>query len=125
MAIFKAPKITTIQRLDLLLDVSELVYDIDQQAFYGGDGITVGGNPIGSNSGFIVERIEITEQNIIDKYVFLTRSPLIPSGVTVDMEGGIKQVNGVDYQITGNKLSWDGLGLDGFIDDTDVLLVQY
>jgi len=125
MAIFKAPKITTIQRQELLLDASELVYDIDQQAFYGGDGFTVGGNPIGTNSGFIFERIQITQQNLIDKYIFLPTSPIIPGSVIVDMEGGIKQVNGVDYQVIGNKLTWEGLGLDGFIDDTDVLLVQY
>lgn len=125
MAIFKAPKITTIQRQQLLLDTSELVYDIDQNAFYGGDGVTIGGNLIGANSGYGFEEIPIIQQNLIDKYVILAQTPLIPSAVIVDMVGGIRQVNGVDYQIIGNKLTWEGLGLEGFIDDTDVLLVQY
>jgi hypothetical protein len=48
----------------------------------------------------------------------------LPNSVVVDMEGEIKEVNGVDYQVIGNKLMWDGLGLDGFINNTDVLLVQ-
>ena len=54
MAIFKAPKVTTAQRNTLILEVSELVYDMDQKAFYGGDGSTPGGFLVGESSGFIV-----------------------------------------------------------------------
>lgn len=126
MAIFKVPKITTIQRQVLLLDISELVYDIDENAFYGGDGVTIGGNLIGgSGLGYILDRIEITQQDITNKYVTLSQTPSTPNNVILDMEGGIKQNNGIDYVVMGNILSWDGLGLDGFIDETDVLLIQY
>jgi hypothetical protein len=125
MAIFKAPKVTTNQRQTLVLEVSELVYDLDQKAFYGGDGATPGGFLIGETSGFIVEKIELTPQDIQHKHVTLAQTPLVPSAVVINLEGGISQINGIDYEIIGNKISWSELGLDGFLDDTDVLIVQY
>jgi hypothetical protein len=125
MAIFKAPKLTTVQRNNLVLEVSELVYDLDQKAFYGGDGSMAGGFLVGATAGFIIETIELTQQNINDKFVTLAQTPLISSAVIVTPEGGISQVNGVDYSIVGNKLSWENLGLDGFLDNTDVLIIQY
>jgi hypothetical protein len=125
MAIFKAPKVTTNQRQTLVLEVSELVYDLDQKAFYGGDGATPGGFLIGETSGFIVEKIELTPQDIANKFVTLAQTPLVPSAVVITLEGGISQVNGIDYEVNGNQISWSELGLDGFLDDTDVLIVQY
>lgn len=125
MAIFKAPKVTTNQRQGLVLEVSELVYDLDQKAFYGGDGNTPGGFLIGEASGFIVENIELTQQDIENKFVTLAQTPLVPSAVVINLEGGISQINGIDYTVDGNKISWSELGLDGFLDDTDVLIIQY
>ena len=125
MAIFKAPKITTIQRNALVLEGSEVVYDVDQKAFYGGDGTTSGGFPIGANAGSISQRIELTGIDINNKFVTLASTPLISSAVVVTVEGGITQAYGVDYTVVGNQLRWNGLGLDNFLDETDVLLVQY
>jgi hypothetical protein len=125
MAIFKAPKLTTMQRSNLVLEVSELVYDVDKKAFFGGDGSNPGGFPVGATSGFVVENIELTPQNILDKFVTLRLTPLIPSAVIVTPEGGIPQVNGVDFEIIDNKVSWKDKGLDGFLDNTDVLIIQY
>lgn len=125
MAIFKTPRATTLQRTGLTLEVGEIVYDIDQNVFYGGNGSSLGGFLIGASSGFLYRRIELTAQNIIDKFVTLPDSPLIPSSVFLTIEGGIPQINGIDYEVIGNKISWDGLGLDNFLDDTDVLLVLY
>lgn len=125
MAIFKAPKLTTVQRNNLVLEVSELVYDVDKKAFFGGDGNNPGGFPVGATSGFVVENIELTLQNISDKFVTLKQTPLIPSAVIVVPEGGIPQINGVDFEIIGNKVSWKDKGLDGFLDNTDVLIIQY
>jgi hypothetical protein len=83
-------------------------------------------NTVNNSSFFyILDRIEITQQDITNKYVTLSQTPSTPNNVILDMEGGIKQNNGIDYVVMGNILSWDGLGLDGFIDETDVLLIQY
>lgn len=125
MAIFKAPKLTTAQRNSLVLEVSELVYDVDKKAFFGGDGNNLGGFPVGATAGFIVENIELTQQNIDDGFVTLQQTPLISSAVILTPEGGIPQINGIDYEIIGNKISWKGKGLEGFLDNTDVLIVQY
>jgi hypothetical protein len=125
MAIFKAPKLTTQQRNNLVLEVSELVYDIDKKAFFGGDGNNLGGFPVGANSGFVVEIIELTSQDIENGFVTLKQTPLVPDAVIVTPEGGIPQVNGVDFQVINNKVSWKNKGLDGFLDNTDVLIIQY
>ena len=125
MAIFKTPRATTAQRTGLLLQDAEIVYDTDQKVFYGGNGTLLGGFLIGSSSGFIYRRIELTSQNISDKFVTLPETPLVPNSVFLTIEGGIPQINGIDYIVTGNILSWDGLGLDEFLDDTDVLLLLY
>lgn len=125
MAIFKAPKVTTVQRSVLTLEVSELVYDIDQKAFYGGDGVTQGGFLIGEASGFIVDKIELTQEDINNKFVTLSQTPLVYDAVMVNIDGGIPQINGIDFVVDGNKISWSGLGLDGFLEETDVLIVQY
>jgi hypothetical protein len=125
MAIFKAPKVTTAQRNTLILEVSELVYDMDQKAFYGGDGSTPGGFLVGESSGFIVEQIDLTQDDINNKYVTLTQTPLVPDAVILNIDGGIPQINGIDFIIQGNKISWSDLGLDGFLEETDVLIIQY
>jgi hypothetical protein len=122
MAMFKAPKVTTAQRNTLILEVSELVYDIDQKAFYGGDGVKAGGFLIGEGG---LELIELTPEDINNKFVTLSQAPLVPDAVVLNIDGGIPQINGIDYIIQGNKISWNDLGLDGFLDDTDVLIVQY
>ena len=125
MAIFKAPKVTTAQRNTLTLEVSELVYDIDQKAFYGGDGTTIGGFLIGETSGFVVDTIDLTQGDINNKFVTLSQTPLVPDAVILNIDGGIPQIKGIDFIIQGNKISWNGLGLDGFLEETDVLIIQY
>jgi hypothetical protein len=125
MAIFKAPKITSVQRNSLVLEGSEVVYDVDQKAFYGGDGTTSGGFPIGANAGSIYQRIELTQEDINNKFVTLASTPLISSAVIVTPEGGIAQAYGIDFIVVGRQLRWNNLGLDNFLDESDVLLVQY
>lgn len=125
MAIFRVPRITTTQRLGLLMDVGEIVYDTDQKVFYGGDGIVPGGFLIGQSAGSIIEIVTLTQDDIDAKQVTLNTTPLSPSTVIVTPEGGIPQINGIDYTIAGNILSWDGLGLDGFLEVNEVLIVQH
>lgn len=125
MAIFRVPRITTAQRERLVLLSSEVVFDLDLKKYFGGDSSTLGGFLIGSNLGFRFERIEITEEHIQNKQVILEGTPFNPTAVNLTFEKGLPQVYGIDFTIQGRVLSWDGKGLDGFIDDTDVLLVQY
>ncbi len=122
MAIFKAPKLTALQRKELVLEVSELVYDIDNKAFYGGDGSTLGGFLVSGSGG---ETIELNQQDIDNKFVTLAQTPLVSSAVSLTIDGGIPQINKVDFKVDGNRISWSELGLDGFLEETDVLIIQY
>lgn len=122
MAIFKAPKLTALQRKELVLEVSELVYDVDNKAFYGGDGSTLGGFLV---SGSAAETIELNQQDIDNKFVTLAQTPLVSSAVSLTIDGGIPQINNVDFRVDGNRISWSELGLDGFLEETDVLIIQY
>jgi hypothetical protein len=125
MAIFKVPRITTEQRQGVILQIGEIVYDVDQDVFYGGDDNTMGGFLIGQNSGDIVERIELQEQDIFNKFVRLSDTPIISQNVIVTPEGGITQIYGIDYSVSGDRLVWDGLGLEGVLEQGDILIIQY
>ena len=125
MAVLKVPRINTEQRQAIILEIGEIVYDTDQNTFFGGDSITVGGFIIGESVGGEIERVTPTELNIQSKCVILKKVPLDPENVSITPECGISQVYGVDYIVEGNKIRWDNLGLDGFLDTTDVLIIQY
>jgi hypothetical protein len=127
MAVFKAPKITTTQRESLILDVSEVVFDLDGSIFYGGDGVTIGGFPIGQGvqNSIAPQIITLTQTDIDNKYVVLNTIPLVPEALAIIPVGGPEQLYEIDYEIIGNILSWNGLGLDGFLNDTDKLIVRY
>lgn len=49
MAIWKIPRLSTAERLGITPEASELLFDTDQQAYYGGDGATAGGIPLASS----------------------------------------------------------------------------
>lgn len=126
MAIFKAPRITTLQRLGLLLQASEIVYDLDTKSFWGGNGTTLGGFPLGAGSTFgEFELITITQDNLDTKSVQLSKAPMGSQFLMLEIIGGITQLYDVDYTFTGDILSWDGLGLDNFLEVGDILLVKY
>ena len=127
MAIFKAPKITTTQRENLLLDVSEIVYDLDSQIFYGGNGTTLGGFPIGQGVPNTVapQIVYLTQTDIDNKFITLNLTPLVPESVALIPAGGPEQLYGIDYEINGNILSWNTLGLDEILDNTDILIIRY
>lgn len=76
-------------------------------------------------TGFRLYTITLTLQNINDKSVILPYYPLLPDEVIIVPVGGIQQLNGVDFQVSGNVLSWGSLGLDGFLEVNDVLIVQH
>lgn len=125
MAVFKAPRLTQEQRMGLTLESSEVVFDTTMKSFFGGDGITQGGFPIGKGIGTNVDKILLDQQSIDDKKVSLSSSPSVQGAVTLIPVGGIPQVNGIDFEVIGNELSWDGLGLDNFLEIGEQLIIQY
>lgn len=125
MAVFKAPRITEVQRMGLVLEASEVVYDTTVKSFFGGDGFTLGGFPIGKGIGTSIDNVTLSQQNIDEKKVSLSNVPAVPSAVTLLPIGGIPQVNGIDFEVVGNELSWNGLGLDNFLELGEQLIIQY
>lgn len=73
----------------------------------------------------IKERITLTQENINDKQVILSRVPIYPTAVTLCPDGGIPQVYSVDYIVSGLVLSWDSLGLDDFLEEGEVIEIGY
>ena len=125
MAKFKAPRITTAQRDGLVLEVSELVCDTDQNRFYAGDGITSGGYPIGQGLSGNLEVRLLTQEEIDEKRIILNATPSNPMSVILTPEGGPPQRNTIDFEVVESTVSWDNLGLDSFLEVNEVLLVQY
>jgi len=76
-------------------------------------------------TGFRLYTITLTPQNISDKFAILPYTPVLPDEVIVVPAGGIQQLNGIDFEVSGNVLSWGTLGLDGFLEVNDVLIVQH
>jgi hypothetical protein len=125
MAVFKAPRISSSQRGTLMLEASEIVYDTDENAFYGGNGIDLGGFPIGQGASGNVFSYTLTQIDINRSFIILPNEPFSPNNVRLNIVGGIEQINGIDFIVTGDVLSWDGLGLDNFLETGETLLIQY
>lgn len=127
MAIFKSPRITSLQRATLVLEASEIVFDTDLGTFYGGDGLTLGGFPIGQGAGGGGQTFNftLTQTDIDNASIELDPEPSVAEYVRLTVVGGIEQVNGVDFEVTGSTLSWSGLGLDNFLEVNDILIITY
>lgn len=81
----------------------------------------------GSLEGYVAvtETITLTSQNAIDKKVILS-SPPTNNDVSLLPDGGSLQTVGVDFVVINNKeVSWAGLGLDGYLEEGDVIYITY
>jgi len=67
----------------------------------------------------------LTSQNITEKKVTLPSTPIDPTEVSCDIDGGVKQLIGDDFTVTGNEFSWNGLGMDGLVEEGEVLIIEY
>ena len=126
MGVFKVPRATTAQRMAIVLEKAEIVYDTDLDIYFGGDGSTIGGFPIGNGvSTDVTEIITLTNNDIQNEYAFLTREAFGVETTVLYIEGSAPQIYGVDYEILNNKVSWSGLGLSGFLEANDKLIITY
>lgn len=126
MAIFKCPKITTEQRLQLILQESELVYDLDQKIYYGGDSVRLGGFPLGEPVLPKIEIRVITQGEIDQGFLILDSNVSAPSLTRLHFINGTTQLFDIDYTIEeGFNLVWEGYSLEGFIEAGDVVRVEY
>ena len=71
------------------------------------------------------EVFTLTATNIAEAKVSLNRAPSNPRLVAVIPDGGIEQRYGVDYTVVGNDIIWSSMGLDGFLEENDVIRIYY
>lgn len=70
------------------------------------------------------EPFEMDSSTISQKKVTLTHTP-ISGSVYLSILGCLDQIEGEGYYIDGNEIKWDNHGLDGYLDDTDTIIIRY
>lgn len=127
MAILKVPRLDTLTRENLILEQSEIVFDIDTNSFFGGDGSTLGGIELGSTSGVRLYKEEkiLNADQINSGIIVLEKSPDNPTSVRLVPKHGIEQDYGDDFVVSGNELIFRDLGLDGFLEENEAVYIYY
>ena len=97
------------------------IKDIGQQGPSGLKG-DPGINGLNGEIGFMYQ---LTSLEIASKQIMLLSTPDDPSKVKVDIQGGCIQVNGVDFNVASDILSWDSLGMETVITEGDYLQITY
>ena len=126
MAILKVPRITENERLGIILQSGEIVFDIDEKKYFGGDDIRAGGFPLGEGTKPNYETREITIQEIEDKNILLLGNASTTEGFGFHFINGTSQVINIDFfLLSDNIISWENMGLDGFIEAGDLIKLEY
>lgn len=71
-----------------------------------------------------VEKFTLDNSNIVGKLIILQAAPAVPAKVKLSV-GGVEQEVGVDFSVSGNLISWSGLGLEGILTVGDIVTVTY
>jgi hypothetical protein len=74
---------------------------------------------------FTTQIFQLTDEQLESGQVILPKYPELPSLVRLLPEGGVEQFNGLDFAVAGNVLTWKNLGLDGFFEKNDRILVSF
>jgi hypothetical protein len=87
--------------------------------------ITVSGNSL-LNSLYKPEAVyTLSGTDITNKYITLSTSPTTANKTRFYVEGGPEQIYGIDFTVSGNELSWNGLTLDGILESGDRVVVTF
>jgi hypothetical protein len=101
---------------------ARIVLDTYQPYVWDGGAWIVFSSAAGS---YFVDNFTLNGTDISNKFVTLSGTPTTASGTILNIVGGVVQDYSVDFTITGDQLSWNGLGLDGVLASGDKLIVQY
>ena len=71
------------------------------------------------------DNFTVTNQDLANKFVTLSRTPAFPDKVELSVFGGIEQRPGVDFVVTGNILSWNALALEMLLDPGTAFTARY
>lgn len=73
---------------------------------------------------YTTETFTLTTFNISTRSITLSGTPSVPE-LTSFTTGGVVQTFGEDFTVSGNTLSWAGLGLDGIVEEGDSVKVVF
>lgn len=112
-----------------ILAEGEFALEKDTKLYKIGDGLNAWndlpyGGP-GGSSGIRVQSFTVSGPQATAKQITLSATPLNISETLVWHVGGSIQKFGVDFTIIGNKLDWNGLGMETIIDTNDEIIIQY
>lgn len=65
-----------------------------------------------------------TLHNLYVKEIELPHTP-IPGTIRFTMAGCLDQIENQGFYLDGNSIKWDNMGLDGFLDETDLIQIFY
>lgn len=63
------------------------------------------------------EDFYLTASDITNKKLVLSKTPIFSQSVFVQPHGALPQRYGIDYVVVSNEVHWNGLGLDGFLNE--------
>ncbi len=73
----------------------------------------------------VTKTFTLNSNNIANKNLFLSPPP-VNNDVLLVPDGGTTQILGLQYAlINKNEISWANMGLDGFLEEGDVLYITY
>jgi hypothetical protein len=70
-------------------------------------------------------KIFLTEENIKNKFLTLPYPVIDTDSIVFNIIGGITQLYGEDFIATHDIIKWDNLGLDGFLEVNDLIIIKY
>lgn len=88
-----------------------------------GSNITIAST--GGGTQVYTNMFTLTPTDIANKFVTLSNTALFPTDAQLTVIGGILQIYGFDFTISGMTLSWAATDLDGFLASGDELFVFY
>lgn len=73
----------------------------------------------------VVENRTVSAAEATAKELTLSATPKDASKVSFSFPNGSDQVNGTDFSVSGDVLSWNGLSLETLIEAGDVITLTY
>jgi hypothetical protein len=74
---------------------------------------------------FYAQPVVLTAEMIESKQITLLDTPKRDGAILLIPAGGPPQTFGLDFTLNDNILTWDGMGLDGILEENDRLTIFY
>jgi len=86
---------------------------------------TSGGTVPSIDSNYYVDIFTLDATQAANKEVTLSTTPSNANKVTLDLIGGTSQFKGTDFDVVGDKVTWNGLSLEAVLAVGDRIRIIY